>query len=1797
MPIVGDLIHEGTETFTLRLSNATGGATIAKSAGIGTILDNGDPLPAVSIGNGRLVEGNAGTSMMEFTATLSQPSQDKVTAAFSTHDLAAAVHPATGGVDYTQVSGGEVIFAPGQTSALILVPIIGDTVNEFDETFGVTLSAPIGATIGTAEGVGTIQNDEVTVNIDDVTMLEGNAGTTTYSFHVSLTTPGGAALENAVTVNFATADGTAISTGTSNDFTAKSGPLTFDAGAVGGALSQVVAITVAADSRLENDEQFFVNLSSSTNATIVNGKGTGTIRNDDVVQFSIGDAAATEGGPGGNMVFTVTLDKVSDVPVSVKVSTVDGTALKSVTAGMPPVTTLNDFTGITDQVITFNPGETSKTVTVNIVDDSVDEAKTETFSVQLSAPTPAEATVLRGTGTGTITDNDLRTLSVSDASIIEGDSGTSEMTFTVTLSGAASRVVHFDYGTADSTATAGQDYDATPGSGSIPIGQTTAQVKVLIHGDTVPEVNERFFLNLLSSADANISTTAGHATGTIVDDEPGGARVQLVPVNGVAFDEADQVVDFNVVRTGDLSRAVTVQYETVDVTTKSTGAVADYVAKSGTVTFAAGSATASETIHVRILGDINYENAETFQVRLFNPVNAAVLDGGVPAAESKTVVTINEDPTDLAPTLKISDARIVEGNSGSQQLVFKVGLFAANGMPASNEKDIVTVRADSANGLDPATSANSVGGLPTKTQDYVATPSQGVNLTFNPGDLSHDVSITVNGDTHYESDEYFRVLLSAETKAQVTRREATGTIVNDDVAPTLTLSGPTGTITEGDTGTTSAVFTVRLSAVSELPVSVHVTTQAGTAISSGLSADFQALDMMASYDAGSQNLSFTFTVLVNGDTLHEANETFGVTIADAVNGTIAGGTTSVTATIVDNDLAPVVYVSDASIVEGNSGTKELVFNVSLSAASGLPVDVNFATQDGTAESTGLMADFVAKSGALTFLESETQKEVRVVINGDTFKEHNETFSLQIKNPVNATILTATGTGTIQDDGDTTVGITISKAFGVEGDSGTSTISFKVELSDTLAAATTFGAVATSGTATRGVDFVSLGNTVFTIAPNTKTSTVPVTVNGDTTFEATEHFFVGLRNVTNPGETITVVGGVARGTIFNNDIRQVDNHTIQFVDVDGDLATVHISKGLLTPARLTFGSPNSIGGRQLQVIDLTGNNTQFQDANLSVTAAAQAGFDGDPNGVKGNGFVNVGAISAAVDQGILQFANGIDLGTVTIDGDLGRIHVGDTTTTAAIHSLVVRSIGRFGTTTQGTGSGLDTLSRVLGPIDSLQVFGNFQGSMQVVGEQFGIIRYLQIDGALLGGSDAASGQIFFTGRIDNAQIGRIEGGAGANSGLLIGSSSTVFSKIGSLHVTGNVKGGGGSGSGVVSAPIIGTVRVAGVIGGAGGGSGQVSSTGVLDRIVVSGSVIGGDGDRSGEIFANNVLGTARILGEVRGGAGGSSGLIASNGRAGSVSVFGSIFGGGGTLSGGIVANGAISNVQTGAMVGGAGENSGLIRTGGNVHDLNIFGGVFGGTGAGSGGVDVGGKLVSGVIAGDVAGGDSKAGASLVKTGFVIAHRIGHLTVGGNLKSGRNGGTGLAMSGTIRSATTIDSLRIRGSVNGSAEVAAIIAAPGDTSGPAIGSLRIDGGARFAEILGGYGVNGTAASPRGTATNADAQIGTVSIGGDVLSTSIVAGAAAGTDGFFGTTDDFVIGGTGTVNAAGAVSRIASIVIGGNVLAGARSCGIEAQFVNSLSVGGSVIALTPGAGNDGAPGTELATGSKIRVFEVPVV
>jgi hypothetical protein len=114
----------------------------------------GLPKPAVSIASALLAEGNAGTKSMSLTITLATATPVRVSVVYATAD-----GTATAGSDYTATSG-TLVFAPGQTSKTVAVPILGDTGDESDETFSVTLSNPVNATLGTATATGTITNND-----------------------------------------------------------------------------------------------------------------------------------------------------------------------------------------------------------------------------------------------------------------------------------------------------------------------------------------------------------------------------------------------------------------------------------------------------------------------------------------------------------------------------------------------------------------------------------------------------------------------------------------------------------------------------------------------------------------------------------------------------------------------------------------------------------------------------------------------------------------------------------------------------------------------------------------------------------------------------------------------------------------------------------------------------------------------------------------------------------------------------------------------------------------------------------------------------------------------------------------------------------------------------------------------------------------------------------------------------------------------------------------------------------------------------------------------------------------------------------------------------------------------------------------------------------------------------------------------------------------------------------------------------------------------------------------------------
>jgi predicted extracellular nuclease len=167
--VLGDTYNEANETFKLNLSNPTN-ATLANTFGTATIIDN-DPLPTFSISSLQLAEGDSGTKNAQLNIQLSSASGQIVSVNYTTVD-----GTATSGSDYTTTSG-TLSFAAGNTLMSVLVPILGDTSVEGDETFSVTLNNPsTGATLSNqSTGTVTILNDDSVSGSTNLT-LTGTTG-------------------------------------------------------------------------------------------------------------------------------------------------------------------------------------------------------------------------------------------------------------------------------------------------------------------------------------------------------------------------------------------------------------------------------------------------------------------------------------------------------------------------------------------------------------------------------------------------------------------------------------------------------------------------------------------------------------------------------------------------------------------------------------------------------------------------------------------------------------------------------------------------------------------------------------------------------------------------------------------------------------------------------------------------------------------------------------------------------------------------------------------------------------------------------------------------------------------------------------------------------------------------------------------------------------------------------------------------------------------------------------------------------------------------------------------------------------------------------------------------------------------------------------------------------------------------------------------------------------------------------------------------------------------------------------
>ena len=347
-----------------------------------------------------------------------------------------------------------------------------------------------------------------------------------------------------------------------------------------------------------------------------------------------------------------------------------------------------------------------------------------------------------------------------------------------------------------------------------------------------------------------------------------------------------------------------------------------------------------------------------------------------------------------------------------------------------------------------------------------------------------------------------------DTPTSITVDVANLESINQDSGPSLSVADAEAT--EGEDAAMD--FVVTLDSASAEVVTVDYATQDGSAEAPD---DYTATNGKLTFAAG--DTALTISVPVADDNEEDDGETFTLTLSNPTGATLADSTA--TGTIHNTEVVPSrLSVADAEASEGAGNTLDFV--VTLDPAASGTVTVDYATSDGTATAD---ADYAEASGTLTFSPGDTVQTVSVVTTDDSADEEDETFTLTLSSPTNATLADSTATGTI-NDADEIPAVSVSDASANEGDS----VEFTVSLSAASALQVTVAYATSGGTATTGDDFTEESGTL-TFAANETSKTVSVATADDSADEDEddETFTLTLSNPTNA----TLADSTATGTII------------------------------------------------------------------------------------------------------------------------------------------------------------------------------------------------------------------------------------------------------------------------------------------------------------------------------------------------------------------------------------------------------------------------------------------------------------------------------------------------------------------------------------------------------------------------------------------------------------------------------------------------------------------------------------------
>ena len=872
-------------------------------------------LPSFSVDDVELPEGEVGTSDLLFTIGLSCPARSATSVDYLTVD-----GTATAGSDY-EATAGKVTLGPGQLAVQVPVAVLGDTLFEGAETFGLRLFNPSNAGLGDGVGVATILPDEVFASAADTSVVEGSTGTVDAAFTVALTDES----PLPVTLSYATRDGSALA---GEDYVATAGTLTFAPGET----ERTLTVPVLGDDRAEGDEAFSLVLFDPINASLQVAEADCIVVDDDVA-ISIADAAVVEGSAGtAEARFPVTLAAASSDTVTVDFATQEVLATEGV-----------DYLPVSG-TLTFEPGQVEAFVFVEILGDQEVEPS-ETFEVVLS--NPVGGGILDGEATGFILDDDdcpspnlIENPGAEEPAVDSSTPGWTDVAGgqwreTTGSPGALGGRAFFSPGKADEAELV-QDVDLSAFSEPIDEGIQRFVFEGFYHGhsrDAEPDLGRvvveyrdaanQTVLDRFDSGELPAPVGSWQPVVELQTVPPGTrwARVRLLAsrrtgsTTDVYFDRLsltslglpvllveDQVVAETNLRGAEVPIHLTCPSEVpveARLVTRDETAIGDvdFVSTSGTIELAAGETDA--TFDVPLIRDEIDEPVERF---------LAVLEtADVPSVRPQGEVTILDG--NAPPTLEVSGGSFIEGDGSATTARFLVSLSSPSNFPV--ELGYQT-RSDSA----------------LAGEDFV--DSSGA-VRLEPGSFQQVIEVPLIGDSVGEEHErFFLDVTRTSGVSEVVGAPSEALILDDDRASSdcsgsRVVSGRGARFLEGDRDSSVHSLLVTLDCPSDQEITAEYSTSALSALP-GL--DY--VETSGSLTIAPGEVAVLIPLRIIGDVVPETDERFEVALESSEPGVATGG--AVTVEITDDDPAgAAVEVSpeelDLLLPEGVRATKQVAVTV------------------------------------------------------------------------------------------------------------------------------------------------------------------------------------------------------------------------------------------------------------------------------------------------------------------------------------------------------------------------------------------------------------------------------------------------------------------------------------------------------------------------------------------------------------------------------------------------------------------------------------------------------------------------------------------------------------------------------------------------------------------------------------------------------------------------------------------------------------------------------------------------------